>query len=279
MLSLLKWLGTFGIILLLSLKCKSSPTELESKYGDLKILFIGSSYLSYNNLPEIFRQLALNNDKTVFIGTEIINGTYLDYHSDSEKTEDEINQHNWDYIVMQGGCTNIAYPANHHLIFPPYQKHPVEEALKLLLKKIHDHCRTTRAVYFMPWAFEDGTTWIQGQSDTYFDMQDNIYNNTLDLIEEIDMTIAPVGWAYRSVLQEHTELHYLYREDYNHPSYRGSYLSACVIYATLFQESLMDVPYYGRIPKDEAIYLQTVASTMVLDNLELWNISPFSESH
>ena len=70
---ILKCLSALGIILLLSLKCGSSPTEVNLGYSELKILFIGSSYLSYNNLPGMFQRLTQECDKPVYIETEIIN--------------------------------------------------------------------------------------------------------------------------------------------------------------------------------------------------------------
>ena len=62
--------------------------------------------------------------------------------------------------------------------------------------------------------------------------------------------------------------------DWNHPSLKGSYLMACVIYSTVFQESTVGNTYHAGIPEEEAVYFQTVASDTVLNNLELWNISP-----
>ncbi|MCD4729751.1 MAG: T9SS type A sorting domain-containing protein, partial [Bacteroidales bacterium] len=134
---------------------------------------------------------------------------------------------------------------------------------------------STRMVFQMPWAFEDGMTWYQNWTDTYEDMQIHIYDNTLLYSEEIGFEIAPVGWAWYAVLEEYNyPLHYLHMSDWNHPSLRGSYLMACVIYSTVFQESTVNIPYHASIPEEEAVYFQTVASDTVLSNLELWNITP-----
>ena len=54
----------------------------------------------------------------------------------------------------------------------------------------------------------------------------------------------------------------------------GSYLTACVLYSTLFQEDLAGIDYYAALPEDEATYFQSVASDIVLNDLELWNIVP-----
>jgi len=69
-------------------------------------------------------------------------------------------------------------------------------------------------------------------------------------------------------------LHYLHMSDWNHPSLKGSYLMACVIYSAVFQESTVRNPYHAGIPDEEAEFFQSVASDTVLNKLELWNIAP-----
>ena len=49
---------------------------------------------------------------------------------------------------------------------------------------------------------------------------------------------------------------------------------ACVIYSAVFQESTVGNPYHAGIPDEEAEFFQTVASDTVLNNLDLWNITP-----
>ncbi len=95
---------------------------------------------------------------------------------------------------------------------------------------------------------------------------------TLERRKEIGFLVAPVGWAWRTVISEHPALHYLFLSDYNHPSLRGSYLTACVLYVSVFKESVVGNGYHGGVPEEEAEYFQRVASRTVLDNLQLWNI-------
>lgn len=239
-----------------------------------KILFIGSSYFNYYNLPDMFKNLAEAEEKKVLIDRSTKNGTYLEYHSTNPTTEQKINEQKWDYVLLQGVCTNCGYPDTHHQIFPPHQSHPLKPALETLYQKIKANCESTKVVYCMPWAFEDGTLWLEGGSDTYFDMQQKIYNNALKFANEIGLVIAPVGWVWNEVLKTKIkQLHYLHLSDYNHPSKRGSYLTACVIYATIFREELKEVNYFVGLPENEAIYFQSVASEIVLNNLSLWNIT------
>lgn len=275
--SLTKIITCFILLSLLFYCNRDSSTQPKEKSQEpeiYKILFIGSSYFNYNNLPNIFKNLAEAGGKEVFIELATKNGTYLDYHSTNSITEQKINQEKWNYVLLQGVCTNCGYPDDHHLIFPPYQSHPLKPALETLYQKIKANCDSTKVVYCMPWAFEDGTLWLEGGTDTYFDMQQKIYVNTLKFADEIGLVIAPVGWAWNEILKTKIrELHYLHLSDYNHPSKRGSYLTACVLYATIFKEALGENYYFAGLPDDEATYFQSVASEIVLNNLALWNIS------
>jgi len=234
--------------------------------GPCSILFIGSSYFNFNNLPNLFENLAISSGKDIYVDHHGRNGLYLDDHVSSNATESKINERDWDCIILQGVGRLMAYPDY-------FADHPVYPALVTLQDKISANCESTKMIFCLPWAFEDGMTWYQDWTDTYEDMQIKIFENTLQYSDEIDFIIAPVGWAWYTVLQEKSyPLHYLHMNDWNHPSLEGSYLMACVIFSTVFLESSVDVPYYGDLLKEEGSYFQTVASHTVLDNLSLWNI-------
>ena len=231
-----------------------------------EILFIGSSYFVYNDLPELVRELSEDMGKTVTIDAEMRSGLYLDDHANLASTEAKINERDWDYIILQGVGRIVAYPDS----FP--DDHPVYPALVTLKDKIMANCEATKIIFQMPWAFEDGMIWVDGWTDEYPQMQQKIYNNTLAYSDSIGFIISPVGWAWNTVLYEQNyPLHYLHLSDWNHPSLRGSYLMACVIYSTIFQESIVGTVYSAGLPKDEASYFQSVGSSMVMDSLELWN--------
>ena len=236
------------------------------------ILFIGNSFTGNYNIPDKVALLSAAANKNVFVDKYIMAGRSLDEISENPGTKVKIYENNWDYVILQGGCHNAAYPNSHHIIIPWAGYHPLVPALRTLRDMALDNCESTKIVYFMPWAFEDGMTWVQGQTDTYFDMQIKIHDNSIEFANELDLMIAPVGWTWYNVLQQKPGLE-LWSSDMSHASPKGAYLAACVFFVTFFQESLVHVPYYQDIAEDEANYFQTVASSIVLDSLELWNIS------
>ncbi len=253
----------------------SGPSAVEPEApeaDDLKVLFIGSSYLAVNDMPGIFREFAQRAGKRVFIRREVLSGHYLDYFAASAHTEQVIAEQEWDYVLLQGGCQNAAYPDSHADITPNSGYHPVLPALDALKGKIDSNHGGTRTVYMLPWAFEDGMTWVPGQTDTYADMQQKIRDNALLWADSLGLAVAPVGWAWYQVLKDGAPVHHLHTSDWNHPNWRGSYLSAAVVFATVFEESVTDVAYEVGLAPAEARELREVASRTVLDSLALWNI-------
>ena len=232
----------------------------------IAVLFIGSSYFGYNDLPAFVKKLTESNAGEIKISTRIINGYFLSDHAENENTDLKIKEKKWDYVILQGVGSIMAYPERDmdHLAYP---------ALVTLQNKILANCETTKIIFCMPWAFEDGMTWLEGWTDDYSDMQIKIYDRTLRYSDDIGFIVAPVGWAWNTVLYEKNyPLHYLHLSDWNHPSQKGSYLMACVIYSTIFKESTSGFSFIVGFPEDEAILFQDVASSTVLDSLSLWNI-------
>ncbi len=258
---------TIFILLLLvitNLLLYADPNYRPQNY---EILFIGSSYFNFNNLPALFDSLATAAEHDVFFDQSISNGLYLADHVDRPQTIEKIYQQDWDYVILQGVGSLMAYPDY-------YTENPVYPALVALRDMILENCPTTKIIFCMPWAFEDGMTWVPGWTDTYLDMQQHIYDNTLAYSAEIGFEISPVGWAWRTVLMEQDfPLHYLHMSDWNHPTLRGSYLMACVIFSHVYLESAAGLEHEVDLTPQEISYFQTIGSNTVLDNLDLWNIS------
>lgn len=261
---LAKPLGIVFIFILIGLL----PISTSAQDDPVEILFLGSSYFNRYDMPTMFANLAANAGKDLYYDQYIPSGLYLANHANSSITEALINERDWDFVILQGVGSITAYPDY-------YTGHPVYPALVTLQNIISANCPETIMVFCMPWAYEDGMTWVPGWTDTFADMQLHIYNNTLGYLDNLEFTISPVGWSWLTVLEEMDyPLHYLHQSDWNHPSRMGSYLMACTIYTTVFQESSESNPYWGEIDEETAVYFQSVAATTVLDSLVLWNIMP-----
>lgn len=255
--------------------CISNPfssTPPQPQDGDLTFLFIGSSYFEVNDLPGVFASMAHSAGKEVFVRYDVTSGYYLDHFAHSSRTADIIREQDWDYVVVQGIGVTAAYPDTHQSLGSSRGHHPEAPSLAELERKVGDNHPGTVLVYMMPWAFEDGLLWISGQEDDFFDMQERIRANSLRWADSLDLVLAPVGEAWKEVLLGDPGEHYLHMSDFNHPSYRGTFLSVAVIFSTVFKESSGELGYRGLLPAGEAEVLRSVASRVVLDSLSLWRI-------
>jgi hypothetical protein len=84
---------------------------------------------------------------------------------------------------------------------------------------------------------------------------------------EIHALVIPVGLAYAEAYKKRPGIK-LQVEDGNHPSDAGQYLSACVVYATLYNRSPVGNPYsfFGAIDDTTKLFLQNV----VLDTVNTY---------
>ena len=87
-----------------------------------------------------------------------------------------------------------------------------------------------------------------------------------DIAQELKAEVAPVGMAWQRALQTDAS-RVLHMSDKSHPNPSGSYLAACVFYATLFGRSPVGLPgdlkignrIIVEIAPNEAKWLQEVA--------------------
>ncbi|MGE0311803.1 MAG: DUF4886 domain-containing protein [Lautropia sp.] len=82
---------------------------------------------------------------------------------------------------------------------------------------------------------------------------------------EIGALVVPVGLAFEQAYKRRPDLRLHKDYDGSHPELVGSYLAACVLYASLYGKSPVGngYDYYGRIDKDTTAFLQQVAQDTV----------------
>ena len=259
------------LILTLTITLFMACSQPLSSQEPVKILFIGSSYFNYNNLPEIFFQLSKQDGKKVYIDQHMPSGLFLSDHAKNSVTRAKIISKAWDYVVLQRVGVVMAYPDS-------ISEHPFQQAMKSLMKYIERNNPNSRTIYCLPWAFEDGMLWKAGWTDGYEEMQGKIIRNTMVYSEQMGFIIAPVGVAWSIVLKEKAyPVHYLHFTDWNHPTIKGSYLMACVLYSSIFQKSSISNSYTAGLDLEEAHYFRKIGSTVVLDSLHLWNMPSIPE--
>lgn len=241
------------------------------------ILFIGNSYTGLYDVPDMVQIFSDSADHQIVVDTYLEFGSSLYEISQNIDIRAKINSNKWDYIVLQDAPHRIAYPDNYYSLIPWADAHALRPTLQLFRDMAIENNPETHVVYFMPWAFKDGMLWIQGHTDDFFSMQEKIYTNSIIIGTDLNLKIAPVGWAWYKVLKEPHNNIELFNPDLSHSSLEGSYLTACVFYVTIFKE-ILNSNYYSSVTPEIAIYLQSIASATVLDDIEFWHLDTTASS-
>ena len=124
-------------------------------------------------------------------------------------------------------------------------------------------------VLFITWAHRDG--WPENGMPSYESMQTAINNGYQAIGHELNVRMAPVGFAWWTTRRQNPQLN-LWQDDGSHPTELGTYLAACVFYAAIYRESPEGLSYISSLSKGDAQALQKIAADTVLKNVAYWNI-------
>tara|TARA_B000000475_G_scaffold89572_1_gene72674 strand:- start:390 stop:1142 length:753 start_codon:yes stop_codon:yes gene_type:complete len=107
---------------------------------------------------------------------------------------------------------------------------------------------------------------------TFLGMQERLRDSYLTMGIDNNASVSPVGIAFKNSISLDSTID-LYTSDNSHPSIYGSYLAACTFYSTIFKKSSVGCSYKpNAINQSDALFLQQVASSTVLDSMFVWNI-------
>jgi hypothetical protein len=236
----------------------NSPDHSESGCATLNIsapcrlLFIGNSYTYVNNLPAMFARLARAGGRTAETGILAEGGATLADHIASPETEKALSSARWNVVVLQ---EQSEIPS-----IERFRQAEMYPAVRRLVRMTRD--AGAQPMLYLTWAHQDG--WPQDGLIGYTSMQSAIDDGYLVIARELHATVAPVGYAWAKVLKTGASSG-LWQSDGSHPTVKGTYLAACVFYATVFRESPNGLGYRAGLPKHEASELQAIATNVVLD--------------
>ena len=217
-----------------------------------KILFVGNSFVYYNDLPGMLTQLTEKMPEQLKCDSVTKGGAYLHQYADPnhmlhEKLVDTYVQSKWDAIILQDQSYNpVRLP---------------EDLLKAArdLRKVFDQGEPL--YFYQTWAYEEGTMKLQNTGKRYLDMYAGLKAGYLNAAVKLGGKLVPVGDAFLLAKMECPEIE-LYRYDHYHPSLAGTYLIACVFYACLSGRSPLELSDYEGLCPEEAAKLREVAEKL-----------------
>ena len=232
------------------------------------VLFIGNSYTYYNNLPEMISNIANDLGDTVNYDQNTPGGTSLYAHSQNQTTINKINQQNWDFVVLQDQSQRPS-------LSPSYVAASVYPYATQLVNLINSNYICSEPVFYMTWGRKYGDqTNCQSYPPvcTFLGMQERLRDSYLTMGLDNNASVSPVGIAFKNSISLDSTID-LYTSDNSHPSIYGSYLAACTFYSTIFKKSSVGCSYKpNAINQSDALFLQQVASSTVLDSMFVWNV-------
>lgn len=248
-----------------------------------KILFIGNSYTfaalapgagKLGGVPKLFEAIAASKGKSTEVGMIAAGGKDLEYHLHQNATETVLKAKQWDFVVLQDHSMKTTHLGN------------LRESLatgEIFYKKIRSYSPHAKIVLYETWARGKGNCFYTGTSSksSFVDADQMMaeiekgYAQLDDHLEAIDpgeqSRLAPVGEAFALCQKRYPAID-LYSCDHHHASEQGYYLSALVIYATIFHDSPLGACYQFpglRFDPSTAEKLQRIAAEEVKAKGEL----------
>ena len=232
------------------------------------VLFLGNSYTYYNNLPEMISNIANDLGDTVNYDQNTPGGTSLYAHSQNQTTINKINQQNWDFVVLQDQSQRPS-------LSPSYVAASVYPYATQLVNLINSNYICSEPVFYMTWGRKYGDQTNCSSYPpvcTFLGMQERLRDSYLTMGLDNNASVSPVGIAFKNSISLDSTID-LYTSDNSHPSIYGSYLAACTFYSTIFKKSSVGCSFKpNAINQSDALFLQQVASSTVLDSMFVWNI-------
>jgi hypothetical protein len=234
-----------------------------------QVLFIGNSYTQVNDLPTLFSELALSKGKHPFVGTKANGGFTFQNHVNDPATFIKIKEKKWNYVVLQAQSQEPSFPYSQVTTATlPFSTQ--------LADSVYANNFCSQPLYYMTWGRQNGDP--QWDSiNTFYKMNDRLRAGYMRFMEASEASVAPVGIAWRYVRDTYPAIN-LYSSDGSHPSLEGSYLAACVFYASIYRESPVNASFYSTVLPATAQLLQQAAALVVLDSLSTWKLRANNET-
>lgn len=187
----------------------------------IRMLFIGNSFVYYNDLPQLMRDEAAKRSDDLFVDSVTKGGYFLHCYTDPEdeygrQVQEKAKEH-WDVVVLQDQSFNpaankadtIAHAAKLAAMFPG-----------------------ARILMYQTWAYRDSSEKLNNTGLSYNELYEKLKIAYTEAAAAVNGTVVPVGDAFKKIHDEGSGID-LYREDNYHPSLAGSTIARDLFYAAI----------------------------------------------
>lgn len=232
-----------------------------------KVLYLGNSYTYTNDLPNVLEKIAQSQSREISSTEFLSGGARFMTHWNNPSVISKIQEGGIDFMILQGQSQEAAFPQGQFM----NEVYPYAKSLDSLFK---EHNPNGKVLFFMTWGYRYGdqvNCQFYPPFCNFFSMTQELYNNYRQMALDFNSSVAPIGaaWRYSIILDSNYVLH---SSDNSHPSIDGTYLSACVLYSSIFKEEV-NSSFYGSLSAERAQRYQGIANDIVMDSLAHWNLT------
>lgn len=241
-----------------------------SAQDTLRVLFLGNSYTSYNNLPQLVQSLSSSAGKTLIIDSNMPGGMLVSGHVIDPTSNSKISQGTWDYIVIQ---EQSQVPT---IDFYRYNDmYPAMSDLKALAEQFNT---CTKIITYMTWGRRFGgqqcdptNTYCSPVFVDFNHMQDSLTSAYTEISDILNIQCAPVGVTWQNILNDTTLI--LHSNDNSHPNLDGSYVAALTIFSSIWKQPSSGIAFNGGITQSRALYYQQMSDNTIFNSQNDWNLT------
>jgi len=234
----------------------------QTQESPLNILFVGNSITYYNNLPQTFKAISEEQGYHINLDQHTPGGTGFINHVGNATLYSKLDNTVWDYVILQPG-------SNESPAFSQPLADTIDRA-KILRDKIYENSPCA-SIYFYEISYgivDDSAASLQ----QYLDRQLLIKNNLIQMSNETNIPLAPIGETFQTSIQQN-QAHFLWGGYGDiHPNTKGSFMGACTFYNALFQKPIINATVNETLSQADADYFRSIAENVTLNNLDDWNI-------
>jgi hypothetical protein len=243
-------------------------TGQEAAPTPLKVLFIGNSYTGVNDLPAMVVGLAeAAGGRKVEADRHLVGGCTFERHVKKTDAIDKIREQKWDVVVLQEQSLRPVIDRDLMFEYAPILHAEIEK-------------QGAKTVFYLTWAREHIPEMQEGADPatspgcalamyrisraaktTDFEswceqhkagLEGGLNGAYFDIAEQLGARVAPVGVAWKKALTANPPF-FLHLPDKSHPNSTGTYLAACVFYATLLDKNPVGLP--AQIEVDDRVLI------------------------
>lgn len=226
-----------------------------------RVLFIGNSFTYFNNMPQMVKAFADSAHIQVLTGMHAPGGISVGdtaqgtmAHMNNPALFALIRSKKWDFVVIQDNQGRFILDS---AVFPGKSK--VVQGHLNIMDSVKANNSCAKIILFGGWAWKNG---MPPYGNTGIESIDRILINYCVLNDTMKEVIAPIGEAWIKAVKYLPAVN-LWDPDDAHPSYAGSYLTASVIFSTIFNLPAVSLNYDGTLGSPNASALRAFADSSV----------------